>query len=422
MRKSLYPTKIALRDLLLRPASSRFRTRTEGKSTERRTFFRSLALATGALASLFVGSLARASSDRAAEPPLLLEREGYFYVGGHEVTLHAGTLVADAMFVQYQVPGKLKHRFPLVFIGGGCASGSLSWLGTPGDREGWAEYFVRRGYSTYIIDRPACGRSAYYPEVDGPIGVGSVERLEKFVYNPDRYRLWPQARLFTQGPGNGKEASDAVFRQYLSQPMAGTANGRQADETTQSALAALLDKVGPAVLVAVSHGGQFAWLTADARPRLVMAIVALEPAGPPFRDDPLVATSKPSNDASSRAWGLADAPLTYDPPVITPSELRFVDEPAAAPDLVPCRYIDGPPRTLPNLAGKPILILTTEASHHARYDYCTSRFLSKMGVANDHLRLEDIGIHGNTHGMLWEKNSLQIAAVVDAWLKKHVAK
>ncbi|WP_284268485.1 alpha/beta hydrolase [Bradyrhizobium iriomotense] len=385
-------------------------------------FFRSLALAAGALASLFVGSLARASSDRAAEPPLILEREGYFYVGGHEVTLHAGTLIADAMFVQYQIPKKLKHRFPLVFIGGGCASGSLSWLGTPDDREGWAEYFVRRGYSTYIIDRPACGRSAYYAEVDGPIGVGSIERLEKFVNNPDRYHLWPQARLFTQRPGNGKEASDVVSRQYLSQPMASIANGRQADEMTQSALAALLDKVGPAVLVAFSHGGQFAWLAADARPRLVRAIVALEPAGPPFRDDPIVATSKPSNDASSRPWGLTDAPFTYDPPVKTPLELRLTDEPAAAPDLIPCRYVDGPSRRLPNLAGKPVLILTTEASYHARYDNCTSRFLTRMGVANDHLRLGEIGIHGNGHGMLGEKNNLQIAAVVDAWLKKHTAK
>ena len=66
------------------------------------------------------------------------------------------------------------------------------------------------------------------------------------------------------------------------------------------------------------------------------------------------------------------------------------------------------------------MILTAEASYHAPYDHCTSRYLTQTGVANDHVRLADRGIHGNGHMMMLEKNNLAVAGVIDEWVHGHV--
>lgn len=73
-----------------------------------------------------------------------------------------------------------------------------------------------------------------------------------------------------------------------------------------------------------------------------------------------------------------------------------------------------------NLAEIPVLVETSEASYHAVYDDCTYYFLLQAGVPAERLRLADVGIHGNGHLQFMEKNSDQIAAVLDAWIKKTV--
>ena len=104
-------------------------------------------------------------------------------------------------------------------------------------------------------------------------------------------------------------------------------------------------------------------------------------------------------------------PLTYDPPLKRGEKLKFVrqDEPDA-PELVRCWLQQEPARQLVKLASVPILILIAEASYHAAYDHCTAAYLTQAGVANTMIRLEDIGIRGNGHMMMLEKNSDEIAA------------
>src|SRR5581483_7170340 len=93
---------------------------------------------------------------------------------------------------------------------------------------------------------------------------------------------------------------------------------------------ALLDKIGPAILVTHSQSGSFGWLLADSRPNAVKGIVAIEPAGPPFRN-------AVTNEEKNRAWGLSDIPLTYEPPVKAPGELAAVHETKAdGPGLAAC--------------------------------------------------------------------------------------
>jgi pimeloyl-ACP methyl ester carboxylesterase len=182
----------------------------------------------------------------------------------------------------------------------------------------------------------------------------------------------------------------------------------------QNAGAALLDRIGPAIVFTHSQAGPFGWLLADARPKLVRGIVAVEPSGPPFHN----ATR---SSELARAWGTTDIRITYDPPVKDPKELRYEQQKTPdAPDLVLCSLQAGTPRTLPNLKGIPIVILTGEASYHAPYDHCTSKYLAQAGVPNQHIRLETVGLRGNGHGIPSELNSLDVAALVDKWLQERV--
>ena len=75
---------------------------------------------------------------------------------------------------------------------------------------------------------------------------------------------------------------------------------------------------------------------------------------------------------------------------------------------------------MPTLAGIPILILAAESSYHAVYDHCTSKYLAQAGVTNTFVRLEDVGIHGNGHMLMIEKNNLDIANYIDQWVTKSV--
>ena len=66
----------------------------------------------------------------------------------------------------------------------------------------------------------------------------------------------------------------------------------------------------------------------------------------------------------------------------------------------------------------PIAVVTSEASYHAPYDHCTVKFLQQAGVKPTWLKLADLGIKGNSHNMMQEKNSDDIAAVIYQWLEK----
>ena len=94
-----------------------------------------------------------------------------------------------------------------------------------------------------------------------------------------------------------------------------------------------------------------------------------------------------------------------------------------APDLVRGWLQAEPARKLPKLARVPILIVVAEASYHAAYDHCTAAYLAQAGVPQRHSSgCADIGIRGNGHMMMLEKNSDEIAGVIETWLKKKLSK
>ena len=97
------------------------------------------------------------------------------------------------MYVEYRIPAKQTHPYPIIIVHGGTRSGA-NWTGTSDGREGWAQYFVRRGYAVYVVDQPGRGRSAYVPEVYGPPRFANAESAQQRYLQQAKYKLWPQAQ------------------------------------------------------------------------------------------------------------------------------------------------------------------------------------------------------------------------------------
>ncbi len=340
----------------------------------------------------------------------------YFYVGGAYKGAGTGEVMAGQMYVEALRPARVSHRFPLVFFHG-AGQTATNWMGTPDGRAGWADYFLNQGYIVYLVDQPARGRSAWRAHANGPLQDVSVTTVEQRFTAPEKFNMWPQAMLHTQWPGDGDRKGmrgDQFFDAFYATQVESLASAVETQTLTKAAGTALLDRIGPAVIVVHSQAGPFGWLLADARPALVKGVVAVEPNGPPFQN-------AVTGAERARAWGLTDIPLTYDPPVRDAAELKPIREPSDdGRDLTTCWRQSDPPHRLSKLQGIPILILTAEASYHAVYDHCTSKYLTQAGVPHTFTRLEAEGIHGNGHMMMLEKNNLEVAAYLEKWLAAHV--
>ena len=372
-----------------------------------------MALTASALLALTASRPARAAED---EPPLALARDGFFYVGGRNTTVNGHTYVVGQMYVEMRIPAKQTHPYPIIMVHGGTRTGT-TYTGTPDGRESWAQYFARRGYAVYVVDQPGRGRSGYLTEAYGPQTLADGESGQRRYLQQEKARLWPQAHLHTQWPGSGAP-DDPVTLQMTGSYVPEMKDFTKSQFLNRDALVALLDKIGPAILLVHSQAGAFAWPVADARPDLIKAIVGVEPNGPPVHSVELVGAPDWFKEGPvALPYGITAVPLSYAPALKDASELKFVrEEKADAPDLVTCWRQAEPARQLPNLQKMPIMVLTSEASYHAPYDHCTVKYLQQAGVKPTFIRLADLGIHGNSHVMMLEKNNKEIAAVIAKWL------
>jgi len=348
----------------------------------------------------------------------MLAKASYFFVGGKIDTAAEGSPMVGQMYVEYMIPHRQRHPYPIVMVHGGSQTGT-NFTGTPDGREGWAQYFVRRGYTVYVVDQVARGRSAHWSQLLGPVQASRFTFTEQRFAAPERFKQWPHAHLHTQWPGEGR-AGDPAFEQFYASQFPSLVSFPKQQELNRDALVVLLDKIGPAILLTHSQSGAFQWPVADARPNLVKALVAVEPSGPPVHDIENTGAPDWFKDAErTKVSGLNDVPLGYDPPLAGGAKLEFVrqDKPDK-PDLVRCWLQKEPARQLPNLSRIPVVIIVSEASYHAAYDHCTAAYLTQAGVHNTLIRLADVGVHGNGHMMMIEKNSAAIAAVIAQWLER----
>ena len=231
-----------------------------------------------AFATLLILPAAAGDRDRDGDraKPIVIAKQGSFAVGGTVVKV-PGTfdptvflppppgqsLHGDHAYVQYQIPQN-PRKYPLVMWHGG-AQFSKTWETTPDGREGFQNIFLRRGFSTYILDQPRRGRAG-----TGTVGI-TIEPAprDQFLFNLFRIGQWPNYFPNVQFARDA-ESLNQYFRQVTSD------TGPNDREVQANAVSALFDKIGDAVLLTHSDSGSRGWITAM-KNRKVKAIVSYEP-------------------------------------------------------------------------------------------------------------------------------------------------
>jgi len=378
------------------------------------------ALATACLASNLLVVTAFAQEDSGSIPLFSTEhigRQGFVHVGGHYVEKDGEHYMQGSMYVDVWEPKDRSQPYPIVFLHGAGQTG-MYWQQTPDGRPGWAYYLVEQGYTVYMPDFPARGRSIYVPGVDGELQIRSAERIccsDNAAYtNGAEYGKWPRHDRVSQWPGEGM-MGDPTFDAFYKTQVEFAGGGA---EMVRDAYIALLDRIGtPVILIAHSQGGGIVWPIADARPDLVKGIIGLEPDGPPMQNvNRLNITGRERRD-----WGPSGLPMTYDPPVGDPSEFSLVlQEQPDEPDVVTCYLQQEPARQLVRLRNIPAMITVGDASYHYIYDHCTAKWLNQAGVKTDYIPLGSVGIMGNAHEMMIEKNSAEVIRFIDGWIRENV--
>lgn len=353
--------------------------------------------------------------------PLMIAKQGWFYAGGHYDESLPGKPMTGQMYVEFQIPHEQTSPYPIIMVHGGQQNGT-NWTGTPDGREGWAQYFLRRGYAVYVVDQVARGRSAHNaPDAHGPLAPLNRDYSTRRFIAPESFVDWPQGALHNQFPGEAK-AGDPVYDNFIASQMPSLADYAKQQELNSDALVALVDRIGKSILAVHSQSGAFGWIVADRRPEKIAALVALEPNGPPVRDvDNLGAPDWFADIGRWKVSGLGDVQLTWEPPLAAGETLQWTKESKATrADCTCCWRQQEPARKLANLAKVKMVMLTAEASYHAPYDHCTTAFLQQAGVALDHIYLADRGIKGTGHMLMIERNSDEIAGAVFEWLQANL--
>jgi pimeloyl-ACP methyl ester carboxylesterase len=352
-----------------------------------------------------------------------IARHGHFYVGGKWAGEPGKEVMRGAMYVETWVPKKIRYKYPILFIQSGGGETNVALLQTPDGRPGWAYDFVNRGYTVYMMDLPGRGRSAYVPGLDGDLLPPRSGPLMEEVWSGARppstpQSTWPQYTKHTQWPGDGPnkgKMGDPIF-DYFAKTDTQSPTGKDMEQLAADDIVQLVDLIHePVVLLLHSGVAPSGWLVADARPKLVNAIVAAEPVSPPIEN------AERGSTGPARLYGLTNRPVAYDPPIKDPSELHPVrEEKADGPDLIPCWVQKEPAHKLVNLDGIPVLNVSGEASYHRPYAHCTTKWINQAGGKATFVRLEDVGIRGNGHQFLSEKNSADISKYFMDWLEKNV--
>lgn len=337
----------------------------------------SLALRACALA-LFTANAAVAAT---LGGPLRIADMGSFFVGGRIIeTEHPGSfpggrvpngkIAVDQMYVSYVIPEHAR-KTPIVLVPGGGLTGA-EYETTPDGREGWATYFARKGYPVYVVDTPGRGRAGF----DATSIVEAREKKDPGVLPSGLFTAtgefaWTNFRF---GPRFGEPfpdtqfpvaAIDAFAAQGVPNSDAMLAGGGL--KTAPVALAALLDRIGPSIVLVHSLSGAYADALVGLRPRLVKAVVNIEGAQYIAPTDAQIAAYK----------GIPDLEL-------------FGDH-------LDAQAITGAVR----MRGRQAVV---------------NRINKQPGGKATLVTLPSVGIHGNSHMMMQDKNNLAVADYILTWL------
>lgn len=310
-----------------------------------------------------------------------VEEVGSFHVGGRQVTLSGlpvrevqfvaggvptrvdpnGEFHAEQMYVQYVKLARPKARHPMLMWHGGGLTG-VTWETKPDGKPGWQQFFLAAGHSVYVSDAVERGRATWarYPEIfkGEPVFRTKKEAWELFRIGPDGSYTDASSKRHHSGTQFPLDA----FDQFAAQ---GVARWIGSDEITVKAYNELVPKVCPCTLMAHSQGGPFALQSTLAAPDRIRALVLVEPSG-------------------TAMYGTADLSRLKGLPVL----------------LVYGDYWKDSPRWMKTRASVDVL--------HDR--------LKAAGAKVEWLDLPAMGITGNSHMLMMDRNSDAIAQMIQDWM------
>lgn len=332
------------------------------------------------LSSALLGLCTLAQSAGSALPqPLVLRDEGSFFVGGQIVhtehpsspataLLSPGHIRINQMYVQYKIPVDAGKHLPVVMVHGANHTG-VTYETTPDGREGWATYFARQGHPVYVVDHAGRGRSGFDPTVVNQARTQNNASLLPAMSLYPREGAWVNFRFGAAYPTPfpGLRFPIEAMDQYQSQLVPNTETTLAGSGTnTVNGLVALLDRIGPAILMVHSQSGSYGLNVIRQRPSLVKAFINVEGNCGPLSD--------------------AEVPAFARVPIISV-------------------WGDNSPGAV-------------GANGDTRRNGCIAAIGQTRSAGGDatFLLLPDLGISGNSHMMMMDRNNLQIADLLLEWI------
>ena len=323
------------------------------------------------------------------DTPLVLKAQGSFFIGGEKSEQSQGELgdlgpgghiTVNQMYVRYMVPQGGDGNVPMVMVHGATLTGK-SWETTPDGRMGWDEYFVRKGHPVYVPDQVGRGRSGFNQAVFNNVRAASVPpaTLPRFLRFSDEV-VWPNFR-FGSKPGAPYPdtqfpvaAVDELSKQGVPDVSFG---GVPNPNPTLKALSDLASQLNGAVLMGHSQSGPFPLAAALLSPAVAKGLVLVEPG------------ACPSN---------------------------YTDEQIRALAALPILVVFGDHRDTPTGIG-------IRPSWQLSFESCQALIgrLKAAGGQAQMLSPSESGIRGNSHMIMQDKNSLQIADLILRWIEERVS-
>lgn len=233
-----------------------------------------------------------------AERPLQVRAIGSFHIGGEEATVEGlpvreivyspghgpvrvdpnGRFEVGQMYVQTVRLVRPRAPQPLLLMHGGGLCG-VCYETTPDGRPGWQTRFLQAGHDVFVVDAVERGRASWArsPEIfpGEPVFRTKAEAWELFRFGPPG--SW-RGQAADSPAHKGQLFPVEAFDCFMKQSMPRWSGN---DERIQAAYDALARRDGPFAVIAHSQGCNFAFRMALAHPQRVRALVALEPSGYP---------------------------------------------------------------------------------------------------------------------------------------------
>lgn len=196
-----------------------------------------------------------------------------------------GTYAIEHAYVQYFVPANRNVLPPVVLMHGGGLTGSC-WESTPDGRPGWLQGLLRQGFEVHVVDGVERGRAGWCA-VEGIWPDQPIQRTleEAWVL----FRIGPREGYLGREGFPGQRFPVAAFEQFVRQSVPRWTSTTPA---ATAAFSAVLARVGKAIVICHSQGGQIAFGAGARAPERVAAMVAVEPSGfseetAPWRGKPI---------------------------------------------------------------------------------------------------------------------------------------